>query len=176
MGRKEAAILVKRMMACYPSLSLHDPEVYIAELVMLLTRHPLDVGEKAIEKAKFESPKFLPTVPEVAKACDGIRQEGWSYAQEFEAQSRRQLEDRRRRELEDEREPLEYRRQAAERILAEYHAAVLGPTSPTIETAAMVKAKYGLTDQQWDALPDSPKGHWQSIGHRARRFMKEAAE
>jgi hypothetical protein len=83
MDRKEAAILVKRMMGCYPSLSLHDPEVYIAELVTVLTRYPLDVGEKAIENAKLESPKFVPTVPEVGKACEALvksRRDAWTYA------------------------------------------------------------------------------------------------
>lgn len=170
MSRDQAAILVKRMMGSYPSLSLHDPQVYIAELVTVLTQYSLEIGERAIDKAKQESPKYVPTVPQVKAACQELRRDdAWTYAVEYEHRSQQQLEDRRERERETEREPLEHRQQVAERILAEYHSQVSQPQRQKIETPATVKAKYGLTDEQWDAIPDQPKraDFWQGVRHPA---------
>src|SRR5215831_1754971 len=124
MNRKQAAMLVKRMMGCYPSLSLHDPEVYIAELVTALTRYPLEIGEKAIEKAKLESPKFVPTVPELRIACDALvksQRDTWTYGQQWEEQSRKQL--REREAAEAATEPIEHRRRVADRIRSELRVA-----------------------------------------------------
>src|SRR5262245_51521085 len=162
MGRKEAAILVKRMMGCYPSLSLHDPEVYIAELVTVLTRYPLDVGEKAIEKAKLENPKFVPTVPEIGKACEALvksQRGAWTYAQQWEEQSRRQL--REREAAEAATEPREHRWRVADHIRNELRAAgfrigAKREYDPRF-TVAAVKEKLGITDEQWAALPDQPR-------------------
>jgi hypothetical protein len=150
------------MMGCYPSLSLHDPKVYIAELVNVLTRYPLDVGEKAIEKAKQESPKFIPTVPEVAAACQALvksQQEFWSYARQWEEQSRRQLLER--KEEEDASEPIEHRRRIADRISNQLRAAGFRIGAKREHdrrfTVAAVKEKLGITDEQWAALPDAPR-------------------
>src|SRR5262249_32490528 len=124
MSTEEAVRLVKRMMGCYPSLSLHDPQVYVAELVTVLTGYPLDVGAEAIEKAKKESPKFIPTVPEVAVACEALiksQRAARTYAQQWEEQSRRQLCEREAAEAAT--EPREHRSRVADRIRNELRAA-----------------------------------------------------
>lgn len=48
----EAKALVRRYLGSFPSLNLHDPEIYIADLCALLCGYPLWAGEKAIEKVK----------------------------------------------------------------------------------------------------------------------------
>lgn len=48
----EAKNLVRRYLGSFPSLNLHDPEIYITELCTVLTGYPLWAGEKAIEQAK----------------------------------------------------------------------------------------------------------------------------
>lgn len=152
------------MIGCYPSLSLHDPKIYIAELVTLLTRYSLEIGEKAIEKAKSDNPKFIPSVPEVANACREFnRDDAWNYAQQFAANSRQQLLERQEREEADQREPLEHRRRAVERILAEYRSGLSSEQRKTIETPESVMEKYGLSRAQWDALPDAEPGKWQKL-------------
>ena len=162
MNRKQAAMLVKRMMGCYPSLSLHDPEVYIAELVTALTRYPLEIGEKAIEKAKLESPKFVPTVPELRIACDALvksQRDTWTYGQQWEEQSRKQL--REREAAEAPTEPIEHRWQVVDRIRNELRAAgfrigAKREYDPRF-TVAAVKENLGITEERWAALPDAPR-------------------
>lgn len=173
MTRDQAAMLVKRLMGAYPSLSLHDPQVYIAELVAVFTQYALEVGERAIEQAKLESPKYVPTVPQVKAACQEQRRDhAFTYAMEYERRSQQQLMDRRERDREDEREPLEHRRQVAQRILAEYHGSKPDGRKPA-ETPASVMAKYGLTQAQWDALPDARPDAWRKA---CATHAKAAAE
>jgi hypothetical protein len=162
MSTEEAVRLVKRMMGCYPSLSLHDPQVYVAELVTVLTGYPLDIGAEAIEKAKKESPKFIPTVPELRIACETLvksKRDAWTYARQWEEQSRRQL--REREAAEAATEPIEHRWRVADRIRNELRAAgfrigAKREYDPRF-TVAAVKEKLGSTEEQWAALPDAPR-------------------
>lgn len=52
------------MLGSYPSLSLHDPKTYIANLVTLLSGYPLWAGERAINVVKRNS-KFIPTEADI---------------------------------------------------------------------------------------------------------------
>ena len=45
-------MIVRRYLGSFPTLNLHDPEVYIAEICSLLCGYPLWAGEKAIGKIK----------------------------------------------------------------------------------------------------------------------------
>lgn len=163
MNRDQAAMLVKRLMGAYPSISLHDPEVYIAELVAVFTQYAIEVAERAIEQAKLESPSRVPTVPQIKAACQEQRRDhAFTYAMEYERRSQQQLQDWREIERENEREPLEHRRQVAARILGEYHGSKPDGQKP-IETPAAVMAKYGLTQEQWDALPDAQPDKWRKL-------------
>jgi hypothetical protein len=162
MSTEEAVRLVKRMMGCYPSLSLYDPQVYVAELVTVLTGYPLDIGAEAIQEAQKESPKFIPTVPEVGIACEALgksQRDAWTYAQQWEEQSRRQL--RERDAAEAAAEPIAHRRQVADRIRNDLRA-VGFRTGAKREydprfTVAAVKEKFSITEEQWAALPDAPR-------------------
>ena len=60
MTNGEAALLVKRLLGSYPSLNLHDPKTYIANLTALLIKYPLWAGERAVETVKAAS-EFVPT-------------------------------------------------------------------------------------------------------------------
>jgi hypothetical protein len=147
-------------MGCYPSLSLYDPQVYVAELVTVLTGYPLDIGAEAIEKSKKESPKFIPTVPEVSSETllKSLR-DASTYAQQWEEQSRRQLLER--KAVENTSEPIEHRRRVGDRVKKQLRAAGLRigakrEYDPRF-TVAAVKEKLGITDEQWAALPDAPR-------------------
>lgn len=149
-------------MGCYPSLSLHDPQFYVAELVTVLTGYPLDIGAEAIEKCKKESPKFIPTVPEVSIACETLvksLRDASTYAQQWEEQSRRQLLER--KAVENTSEPIEHRRRVVDRLKKQLRAAGL-PIGAKREydprfTVAAVKERLGITDEQWAALPNAPR-------------------
>ena len=89
--------MVRRLLGSYPSVKLHDPQIYMTELMALFVRYPAWVGEQGIVGAKKESPKFIPAVPEVEKACERAFGEiRWraTYADEWNARSKVQLEER----------------------------------------------------------------------------------
>jgi hypothetical protein len=179
MPREKAEMLARRLTGAYPSLKLHDPEIFVAELIASLLRYPAWVGEQAIEQAKRASPQFVPSVPMVTEACESVvgqTREAMTYAHEWEEQSRRQLAQRKEQEA-AEIESLEYRRRAAERILAEYRAGVSSKRMQTIETPETVKAKYGLSEQQWGAIPESPidRNYWQGLRTAADGVLQNAA-
>jgi len=66
----EAAELVTRMLGGYPSLKLHDPKTYAAEIVALLCRHPIRVSEDALIRARKMTEKYPPTITQVEKGIN----------------------------------------------------------------------------------------------------------
>ena len=69
MTRAEAVLLVGRMLGSYPSVNLHDPEIYVANITRLLLIYPLWAGEKAIDYVKRAS-KFVPTEADLYPALE----------------------------------------------------------------------------------------------------------
>lgn len=117
MTRDTAALLTTRLLGSYPSLNLHDPETFMAELVAVFVKYPQWVGEQAVVDAKRESPQYVPSVPLVERSCEqavGQTREAVTYAQNWEHQSRLQLEERRR--IEEPEESAEYRRDVVARV------------------------------------------------------------
>lgn len=105
-------------------------------MMVALLKYPLWVGEEAIGAAKKESPLFVPSVPLLESMCEKIvsqTREALTYAQDWEHRSQLQLQRRKEIEEEEKREPLEYRRAAAERILRDYRARRLGATEEAAE-------------------------------------------
>lgn len=163
MTRERAAQLVSRLLGGYPSLSLHDPETYIASVTSLLCGFSWWVGERAIEKVSTES-KFVPSKAEIAESC------------KYFAPSRQIVESKplsvmieeatAAARLEKERRLLAPPKQTMEELRAEMAARGVHMRGPVAhkETAASVMAKTGLTQEQWDAIPDAPPaGHWESL-------------
>lgn len=88
----EAKALVRRYLGSFPSLNLHDPEIYIADLCGLLCGYPLWAGQSAIEKIK-DTNKFPATRAEIKPLLeDHVRIP--KYAQEWERDARRLIADR----------------------------------------------------------------------------------
>ena len=152
MTKNQAVALTNKMLGSYPSTDLHDPETYIATMAAVLCRYPLDVGERAIESVVM-SLKFIPVVAEIVEAC---RQQlpAPTWTDEWEARSRAQIEERQR--LAAPPSKTEY-----ERITDGFKQlrTYLRPDEANKEnqfTPKKIKAKFGLTDAQWDAIPDAP--------------------
>lgn len=83
MTKVEAAALIHQMLGCYPSLNLHDPKIYIANMVTLLSGYPLWAGEDAVTAVKRKT-KFIPTEAELhAELKD--RTAAFRYAAEWES-------------------------------------------------------------------------------------------
>ena len=83
---------MERLLGSYPSVNLHDPEIYVADIASLLSSYPLWAGEMAIDRVK-KTTKFIPTVadlhPELESAVKPLR-----YAQQWEQRAHAQIEDR----------------------------------------------------------------------------------
>lgn len=119
MTKDRAATLVTRLLGSYASLNLHDPETYMAELVVLFLKYPQWVGEQAIVDAKRASPQFVPSVPLVEQAAEeafGQTRHALTYGEEWDERSRRQLQERAAIERAEKEEDPEYRRQVIARL------------------------------------------------------------
>jgi hypothetical protein len=110
----EAAALIRRLLGSYPSLNLHDPETYIANMVTLLTGYPLWAGEKAMVQVK-RATKFPPTEAELYPALES-QVKTHRYAQNWARDAERMVEGR---------------------------ALIAGPPSPARETLDELKARHG---------------------------------
>jgi len=136
-------------------------------MIALLEHYSNWVGEKAIDAAKKDSPKFVPSVPEVGKACEAIigQTRGTiTWAQDWDRRARQQLEDRRK--LEEQKEPPS--QELIDRIrdeMAGHGMFILGAEKAHSITVESVKARFGITDAQWDAIPAAPVecGYWQGL-------------
>lgn len=85
----EAKALVRRYLGGFPSLNLHDPEIYIADLCALLCGYPLWAGENAVDKIK-DTNKFPAVRAEIKPLLDeSVRIP--KFSQQWEAQARAQI-------------------------------------------------------------------------------------
>jgi hypothetical protein len=125
--------------------------MYTTAIAAVLAEYPADIVREVTDPRRGIQTKlnWLPTVAEVKKACEQLaapRRQQAAYA----AAVRRQLEERKR---------IEGPRQTVEEIRAEMakRGIHLGRSGRgQIETPASAKAKLGLTDEQWNAIPDGP--------------------
>lgn len=91
MSRQEAAKMIRRYLGSFPSLNLHDPEVYVADLCTLLCNYPMWAGEQAIQKVK-ETIKFPTTHAEIKPLLDDYVRLP-KYQQEWDKNARLQIAD-----------------------------------------------------------------------------------
>ncbi len=157
--------MVSRLLGGYPSLSLHDPQTYIASVTTLLCSFSWWVGERAIEKVSNES-KFVPSKAEVAEACKHFAPDPSVVHSKPLAVMIEEATERERKEKEQ--RCLEPPVQTVEEIRAEMRERGFpmgGMANQHRETPETVRAKLGLSREQWDAIPDAPKGEgfWRGI-------------
>lgn len=112
------------------------------------------VGERAISDV-VKTCKFVPSVAEVNEACERYApaKETSTWVDHWELRSQLQLEERARLEAPvDESE--------RERIIAGFDELLRhlrrDDEKEAEFTPEAIKAKFGLTDAQWDAIPNAP--------------------
>jgi hypothetical protein len=119
----EAKALVRRYLGSFPSLNLHDPEIYIADLCALLCGYPLWAGQNAIEEIK-DTNKFPATRAEIRPLLD-----------------------------EQVRIPKfvrDWEQQAQVQIASRHTLAIEGPAAPPRLTYEQLRAKYdGPNGEKW---------------------------
>src|SRR5262245_34148832 len=132
-----AARLMRKVISSYPSANPMALKEYLSELASVLATYSEGVATAGIAKAMAANPNFPPPVPLVKNHCDELMastESAQRYAWQWEAQSQKQLRERAEAEALEREEPLEYRRAVAERILAEYRAALTPETKPQRQT------------------------------------------
>ncbi len=163
----EAIEAVGAMLRGYPNAKVQDS--YIGTVAALLCEYPKTTAISCTDPLHgiATKTKFVPTIAElVAWLEPNQRHMAWSV--EFERRSREQLREREKMATADRHEPSEIRREVAERILAEcraYGMRFADDPKPHTETIEVVKKKYGISDADWDAMPDLPRNEdfWQGV-------------
>jgi hypothetical protein len=108
-----------------------DPENFSVQLGMILERYDDQVIEHVTSPLTGiqRKCKFPPSIAEIVEACDAEHRSR-TYAAKYDQRTAKQLRERAEVEAGKEPEWLEHRRAVAERILAEYKAALTPDTKP----------------------------------------------
>lgn len=168
----EAIDAVGEMLNAFPSARDGVRGGWVGVMAKLLTDYPKTIALRMCDPVNgvVRECKFLPTVAEAVKWLEHEVQSLRSAAA-WETRSREQLAERHRFETEDKAEPLEHRNAVAGRIKAELRAKGFKFDGDRFQeaTAQMardhLKAKYGKTDADLDALPNQPDrgDYWQGV-------------
>jgi hypothetical protein len=142
-------MLTSRLRNGYSNNRLENPEIFYAELTAVFIEHSPSVGDAAIKLARRKSPEFMPSVGAIENAIAEVSsgdRKAWEFARRWEENNR--ISDEERRQLEAPCDPERFAR-----AYAEFATHFKRPTAPP-ETAEQVRAKYGLTAEQWNAMPN----------------------
>src|SRR5262249_29222092 len=147
----------KLLLGCYRTGDANDPEVYTTAIVAILSDYPEHIQQTVTDPRGGLPSKvqWLPTPKEVRDACEVLHQRELRKA-EWDARTKAQLEERARI---DAVRLAPAKRQSWEEVKAELEAkGFTFGKKRQIETADQVMAKYGVSREAWDALPNLPAG------------------
>jgi hypothetical protein len=143
------------LLGCYRTGEANDPEIYLAAVVAVLSDYPIDIVA-AVTDPRTGIPaklKWLPTIAEIKTACEDIAGPRRRMA-EWETRSRAQLDERAQLEALDGNTERECITEGFKQLLARLQPDKTDKANQFTPDA--VKAKLGLTDEQWAAIPDAP--------------------
>lgn len=151
-----------RILRFYRKTDAWDYDVFLAGIAANLAEYPRDIIDEVSDAARGITSKshWPPHAAEVREACEAIAAPRRKRAAR-EASIKAQLDERKRLEA-----PREERETWDEvRIWLSARGVNVGGVKPHGETPATVQAKLGLTQAEWDAIPDAPKetGYWQGL-------------
>lgn len=161
----EAKALVRRYLGSFPSLNLHDPEIYITDLCALLCGYPLWAAEQSIEKVK-DTIKFPATRAEIKPVLES-HVKVFRYAAEWERDASRMIADHSK--------PVETGPKLSyDELRAKYDGpngekwGIANPDQTAKRERTPAQARASLIQQfgqdAFDAVPDAPFDHtWKSV-------------
>jgi hypothetical protein len=155
----------RRVFSAYRKDDFADPAGFLDQLLMVLERYDdatITWATSPITGIQREC-KFPPSIAELVEFCDSrVRQS--SYASDWDRRAAEQLRQRELYEAEVKTTTPEQRAAVVARIKGELRAAGFhfkGDVAPATPKAVM--DKYGITQEQWDALPDAQPGSWDKL-------------
>jgi hypothetical protein len=149
--------LADRLLRSFPDAGSRDVEVFATAVVTILMHYPLDVVEEVCDPYYGLPSKqnWVPTLFEIRKACDAV-----AIPRQRAAARQAQLEQQLRERGEEERRLLAAPRPTYEEIKADLakHGIFIGRNGRVqdVLTPEMARQKLGLTQGQWDAIPNAP--------------------
>jgi hypothetical protein len=160
------------VLGAYRKDDFADPDNFLLQLCIILEKYADSTIEHVTDPTTGiqRECKFPPTIAEFVAFCDEVKRRA-TFVSQYDERSKRQLEERERFERQaregKEADP-QYRKQVVERIKNEMRAhgfKFAEDKTPHKETAATVMAKYNLTQEQWDSLPNAPtkSDYWQGV-------------
>jgi len=170
----EAIDAVGEMLNAFPNARDGVRGGWVGIMARLLLDYPKSIALRCCDPVNgvVRECKFLPTVSEAIKWLEREVQPLQKAAQ-WDKQSRAQLAERERLDQDEKAEPLERRKAVVARINAELAAKgfppIAGLTTPNDLAVAAHKEKLlalgKITQEQFDALPDLPKGpdYWRGV-------------
>lgn len=163
MGRAHAMKLIDRYLAGFPYLSLPDPEGYQTALTEVMQRYPQWAGAYAIKQANPDNAN-LPVSDIVMRRWLESLVQPHRIGAVWDRQSDKQVEERKL--IGSDVPPVA--KQSYEEFRAEMAARGLpiDRNDPALitETPEEVMGRFGLTQEQWNAIPDGdPRDHWEEI-------------
>ncbi len=158
----EAIDAVAKMVDAYPNGRASITDSYIGSMANLLCQYPRLIALQCTDPARGvpRKTKFIPTIADVVEWCEPLTADMHKTVAHEDAIAV-QLAERE----EWERGPAERPKQTIEELRAEMRARGLnmgGPKGHT-ETPETVRAKLGLSQEEWDALPDADPGSWRRL-------------
>lgn len=142
------------LLGCFRTGDANDPEVFISAVIRILRAYPMDIVQKVIDPLDGIPGRqnWLPTPHEVKAACDAL------YLPRLRAEQREK--DLQRQLAEREENEARGRRPSYQELvdLCAKDGLFIGERRlhRLPGDAAEVKAHLGISDEQWDAIPDSP--------------------
>ena len=144
----------RSLLGCYRTGDANDPEVYISAIVRVFSVYSIDVIHAVADPLTGlpSRVKWLPTVVEVREACEEAQHRA-RWLNEFNEGMKAQIEERRRV---DEFKRLNPPKETWEQTKADlkrrgFHC---GERPRKEITAAEIMAKHGVSQEQWDAIPN----------------------
>lgn len=163
----EAIDAVGRMITGYPNGGAAAGASYIGTIASLLCQYPRMVATECADPLRgvARTTKFLPTVAEVVAWCEP-HTDRMGRTVDYDERSLRQLQERRELIARAQAETPEYRKAVVDRIMGELakHGLTKDKLLAHGETPATVRAKHGISQEQWDTMPNAPPpGQWEKL-------------
>lgn len=149
--------LGRLLLGSYRKGEANDPEVYVSGVVRILAAYPLDVVRRVVDPLDG-LPSYcdwLPKFSEVKAACEKlVAPTASDRMREWDSRAASQLAERERLAAlpRPKQSYADFKREMAERGMPIDKRSSL----PRLDADA-VKAKFGITDEQWAAIPNIPE-------------------
>lgn len=154
---EQLAELTKILLGCFRKGEANDPEIYSGAVLAVLSDYPIEIVQAVVDPRTGLPSRidWYPTVAEVKRACEELAAPLRDRLAR-EKREQQQLAERKTLALTHQKRRKTYEEIQAE--LAEKGMFIGGKSASAAPVnVAEVQEKYGITKDQWDAIPNAPR-------------------